>query len=201
MTVPLPILEPMLVTNRPTLVLTDGWAVEPKLDGWRAMLYVEDALRVRTRSGRDITASVPELHGIADQIPAGTILDGELVAGQGRPGDFYRLGPGLSARNRRMPVSFVAFDVLALDGDLVTGQPYRERRRLLEELRFEGPAWCTSASFDGDADAFRACIEAGLEGLVLKRLDSRYEPGKRSRRWVKVKTSGWKTDHAPARHD
>jgi ATP-dependent DNA ligase len=46
-----------------------------------------------------------------------------------------------------MPVSFVAFDVLALDGGLVTGQPYRERRRLLEELRFEGQTWCTSASF------------------------------------------------------
>jgi bifunctional non-homologous end joining protein LigD len=165
------------------------------------MLYVEDVLRVRTRSGRDITALVPELHGIADLIPNGTILDGEPVAGQGRPGDFYRLGPGLSARNRRMPVSFVAFDVLATHGELVTGQPYRERRRMLEDMQFEGPAWCTASSFEGDADAFRACIEAGLEGLVLKRLDSRYEPGKRSRGWVKVKTSGWKIDHAPALHE
>lgn len=128
----------MLVTNRPTLVLTDGWAVEPKLDGWRCAVYLDDRLCIRTRSGRDITASVPELHGITDQQPAGTILDGELVAGQGRPGDFYRLGPGLSAKNRRMAVSFVAFDVLALDGQLITEQPYRRRRRLLEDLMFEG---------------------------------------------------------------
>lgn len=65
-----------------------------------------------------------------------------------------------------MPVNFVAFDELALHGELVTAQPYRERGRLLEELRFEGPAWCTSASFEGNADAFRACIEAGLEVLM-----------------------------------
>jgi ATP-dependent DNA ligase len=60
----------MLATNRPTLVLTDGWAIEPKLDGWRCMTYVDDRLRIRTRSGRDITASTPELHGIADRVPA-----------------------------------------------------------------------------------------------------------------------------------
>lgn len=192
----------MLATNRPALVLTDGWAVEPKLDGWRTLIYYDDRLRVRTRSGRDITASVPELHGIGDQLPAGTMLDGELVAGQGRPGDFYRLMPSLSSRHRTTAVSFMAFDVLAIDGSLVTSRPYRERRRLLEELDFKGPAWCTTVSFiDGGADAFRACVEAGLEGLVLKRLDSRYEPGRRSRRWVKVKTAEWKTGHAPARHE
>jgi bifunctional non-homologous end joining protein LigD len=128
----------MLVTNRPTLVLSDDWAIEPSSTAGAARSTSKGHLRLRTRSGRDITASVPEMHGIADQIPTGTILDGELVAGRGRPGDFYRLGPGLSSRNRRMPVSFVAFDVLALDGQLVTALPYGERRHLLTELRFEG---------------------------------------------------------------
>ena len=199
---PLPVVEPMLATNRPSLVLTDGWAVEPKLDGWRAMIHVDDRLRVRTRSGRDITESVPELHGIADQVPPGTILDGELVAGQGRPGDFYRLAPGLSARNRRMAVSFVAFDVPAFDGALITATTYRHRRALLEGLHLEGPAWCTSASFtESTVDAIRACVEAGLEGLVLKHLDSRYEPGRRSRHWVKAKTTQWKTGHGSVRHE
>ncbi len=101
----------------------------------------------------------------------GTILDGELVAGQGKPGDFYRLAPGLSARNRRMPVSFVAFDLLAVNGDLITGKPYRERRRLLDDLRFQGPSWCASVSFtEGAGDGAQACVTVGLEGIVLSRV-------------------------------
>ena len=54
---------------------------------------------------------------------------------------------------------------------------------------------------DGAIDGAEACVAAGLEGIVLKRLDSRYEPGKRSRHWVRAKTSGWKADHAPSRHE
>jgi bifunctional non-homologous end joining protein LigD len=71
----LPVLEPMLATNRPPTVAE--WAVEPKLDGWRAVAYVETDLRVRTRSNRDVTASLPELADLADVVPAGTVLDGE----------------------------------------------------------------------------------------------------------------------------
>ena len=83
--VSIPVLEPMLATNRQ---LTDGhrWAIEPKLDGWRALVYVDGGVKVRTRSGRNVTASLPELAGIAEQVPDGTVLDGELVAGGGRRG-------------------------------------------------------------------------------------------------------------------
>jgi ATP-dependent DNA ligase len=72
-------------------------------------------LTVRTRSGRDATGSVPELQGLADCLPAGTVLDGELVAGKGRPLDFYRVAPTLATHRRVQPVSFVAFDCLAVE--------------------------------------------------------------------------------------
>lgn len=141
----------MLATSRAPME-AHGWAVEPKLDGWRAMVYVEDVLRVCTRSGRGVTSSLPELAGIADAVPNGTILDGELVAGQGRAEDFYRLGPSMMAKRRANPLTFVAFDVLHLAGESTVGLTYTDRRRLLEVLEFEGPNWCTVPSFDANAE-------------------------------------------------
>ncbi len=129
------------------------------------------------------------------------MLDGELVAGQGRPGDFYRVAPLLAMRRRVQPVTFVAFDVLVLEGRSVIDEPYRQRRALLEELALCGPSWCTASSIRGaPRETITACLEQGLEGVVLKRIDSRYTPGKRSRHWVKAKIAAWRTDHAPARH-
>lgn len=75
---------------------------------------------------------------------------------------------------------------------LVTGAPYRERREILEQLALTGPAWCTVSAFDGaGAELFAACTALGLERLVAKRLDSRYEPGVRSKAWIKAKCSAW----------
>ena len=101
------------------------------------------------------------------------MLDGELVACHGRPFDFYGLALRLSsnapasvARSRaRMPVTFAAFDVLYLDGETVTRQPYVERRALLEGLGLTGPAWCTVLSVVGDGpELMVACGQLGLEG-------------------------------------
>jgi bifunctional non-homologous end joining protein LigD len=199
----LPRFEPMLATRRPQLVLDEAWVVEPKLDGWRALVYLDDdGLVIRTRSGRDVTASLPELAGLAEVLPTGTVLDGELVAGQGRPVDFYAVAPGMAARRRRKPLSFVAFDVLVAGGMPVLHEPYRQRRAVLEDLNLHADTWCTASSFAGAPEAaIRACVEHGLEGVVLKHQESRYVPGKRSRHWVKLKTSTWRTDHAELRHE
>jgi bifunctional non-homologous end joining protein LigD len=200
-TVPVPLVEPMLATNRAP---NTGyrWAVEPKLDGWRALVYVDGGVRVRTRRGRDVTASLPELAGLAEQVPDGTILDGELVAGGGRSADFYSVGPSMAARRRRAPLAFVVFDVPHLAGEPTTGLIYRNRRRLLELLELNGPAWCTVPSFDAEAEeVLEECARLRLEGLVAKRVDSRYEAGKRSRMWLKVKSEDWREHHAPLRHE
>jgi len=128
-----------------------------------------------------VTTSLPELAGLAEQVPDGT-LDGELVAGGGRSVDFYSVGPSMMARRRREPLTFAVFDVPHLAGEATTSLPYRHRRRLLALLELNGPAWCTVPSFDAEADeVLEECARLRLEGLVAKRVDSRCEPGKRSR--------------------
>jgi bifunctional non-homologous end joining protein LigD len=133
------------------------------------------------------------------------VLDGELVAGDGRPDAFYRLG-GRMARRRFAEhagsVTFAAFDVLCVDGELVVDRPYEDRRVLLEQLDLAGAAWCTVTSLDGPLDdVLEACTRLGLEGLVAKRADSTYRSGERSPWWVKAKTDHWRHAHAPLRHE
>jgi len=187
----------------------DDYCFEPKLDGWRAIVSVAAArLKVSTRNGHDVTEALPELEPLADAFFGhSVVLDGELVAHAGDPGSFYRLSgrmaarrpPAVAAARARTPATFVAFDVLWFAGD-VTGETYVDRRRLLESLQLKGPAWCTVSSFPGaGAELFAACDALKLEGLVAKRCDSRYEPGVRSKHWVKAKCDSWFSDHASFR--
>jgi bifunctional non-homologous end joining protein LigD len=205
-----PRFKPMLASAGAIRGEADAYAFEPKLDGWRAIVTVgSDRVVVRTRHGRDVTASVPELAGLVAAVGnRRVVLDGELVAHRGTPSSFYRLSGRMAARRpvavdaarARTPVTFVAFDVLWLDGD-VTALAYRDRRHRLETLELQGPAWCTVSSFPGAGpELFAACHALGLEGLVAKRLDSPYEPGVRSKAWVKAKCAAWLADHAGHRH-
>ena len=207
---PLPRFKPMLASAGAIPGEAADYAFEPKLDGWRAMVGVASGrVVVRTRNGHDVTAAVPELAGLCEPLfGRSVVLDGELVAHQGSPSSFYRLSGRMAARRpfaveaarARTPATFVAFDVLWLDGD-VTALPYQRRRRLLEELCLSGPSWCTVSSFPGaGAELFAACTQLGLEGLVAKRLDGRYEPGVRSKAWIKAKCEGWLLDHAAHRY-
>jgi bifunctional non-homologous end joining protein LigD len=102
-----------------------------------------------------------------------------------------------------MPVTFSVFDLLALDGRRMTRAPYEERRACLDELGLLGPTWCTLPSWrDVDVRALLvACADNDVEGVVAKRLDGRYECGRRSASWVKVKTREWRAAHASRRHE
>jgi bifunctional non-homologous end joining protein LigD len=177
------------------------WAYETKQDGQRAVVYLEGdgSLLLRARSGEDITAAYPELAPLGAALgttPA--VLDGEVLAlnKEGRA-DFQLLQSrmGLAhapARASRMaartPVHLVLFDVMHLAGRSLVTLPYTRRRGQLEGLGLAGPFWSTPAALVGHgADALRATREHGLEGLVCKRLDSVYEPGVRSRAWVKIR--------------
>jgi bifunctional non-homologous end joining protein LigD len=98
------------------------------------------------------------------------------------------------------PVTFVAFDLLHLDGEDLIGLPLVERKRRLDELHVVGPAWATNGWYPGEGDAlFQVCAELGHEGVVAKRLDAPYLPGIRSRSWLKRKCPDWNRDHAPRR--
>jgi bifunctional non-homologous end joining protein LigD len=185
-----------------------AWSFETKWDGWRALVYVDGALRVRTRTGRQVSDALPELAGLVDGLAGhSVILDGELVACPEGKVDFYALAPrmqhtGPMARwaASEVPVTFVAFDLLYLDGHNLTRLPLIERKRLLDELQLVGPSWATNGWHPGDGETlFKVCTELGHEGVVAKRLDAPYLPGVRSRTWLKRKTPDWKREHAPRR--
>jgi bifunctional non-homologous end joining protein LigD len=192
-------LKPMLA--RPGALPPDDakWAFEIKWDGVRALVYSEPGrIRFESRNGNDVTSSYPELKAMNRALSSHrAILDGEIVAfdEHGRP-SFGRLqsrmhvGSESAARRRAkdVPVAFVAFDLLWLDGHPLLDEPYAQRRARLRELALEGPSWRTPDHVEGDGAAvLAASVENGLEGVVAKRLDSPYEPGRRSACWLKVK--------------
>ena len=172
----------------------EAW-VEPKVDGWRARVVIDPDLpggvAVRTRSGRRL--ELPELAPLA-HLGAPIALDGELVAGAGRMSDFYSVAPALAARKRTAALTFVAFDVTFRGSDL-TAASYEQRRRVLEDLDFSGPAWATLPRWPGcdGAALLDACEQLGVEGLVWKRAASPYRPGVRSSDWRKTKCRLWRT--------
>src|SRR4051794_31697666 len=181
------------------------WRFEPKLDGWRALAYIDGTVAIRTRKGRDITSTLPELATPPAALRHRTaVLDGELVVGAGAASDFYRLGPRLARRgttaSRDCPVTFMAFDLLWLDDASTCDLPYLQRRRLLEKLKVKSGCWRTVDSSDvAPLDLLIACDQYDIEGVVAKRVDGRYLPGQRSAAWVKVKTPAWRDRHAPRR--
>ncbi len=166
------------------------WSFEPKWDGFRALLHLDGhRVRVLSRRGADLTARCPELAPLARAVRRPCVLDGELVVldAGGRP-DFEAMRRRGLLGKVEAPILFVAFDVLALDGDPLTARPWRARRSNLVRLGVDGPAWTTTPSYAGEGRSlFDATLAQGLEGVVAKRLDSPYRPGARSRAWVKVK--------------
>lgn len=200
---PLPLLTPMAATNGPVPPDDGRWLWEVKWDGWRAVVYVDGGqVRVMTRRGRNVTASFPELHGLADALGGRqVVLDGELVAARAGELDFYALsGRHGAARATAAPAAFAAFDLLWLDGQQITHLPLIERKHALRSLNLSGPAWREIAWQIGDGDTlFAGCTELGLEGVVAKRLDSRYRPGARTTLWRKRKCRAWLEEHAPRR--
>jgi len=207
---PLPELAPMLATAGKLPPDDERWAYEVKWDGVRALCAVEGGrVRLTTRNGNDVTAHYPELRGLGLSLGSTQVLlDGEVVAfdAGGRP-DFGLLQsrmhverPGAALR-RDVPVTYLVFDVLHLEGRALLQEPYDDRRALLDGLALAGDHWQVPPVFRGDgaavADATRA---QGMEGVVAKRRDSRYLAGRRTDCWVKVKhvrrqsavVCGWK---------
>jgi ATP-dependent DNA ligase len=203
----------------PTLVdgLPDraGWVFEPKWDGWRCVAVVDDGrVDLRSRRAVHLAPYFPELtqtiHPLAGRR---VVLDGEVVVlRHGRP-DFDAVSGRLSARrladwaSRTSPATFVAFDLIELDGRTLVDEPYTARREALSGLGLNGPRWATTTA-DGDGEAvWAATHELDLEGVVCKDPRSTWVP-RRSRRWLKCKhwrygtfrVMGWAsaTDREPA---
>jgi bifunctional non-homologous end joining protein LigD len=178
----------------------DGrWGYEIKWDGVRALGFAERGKwRMCSRRGEEITSRYPELAPLAEQIANRTaILDGEVVAldEQGRPRfQLLQARMGLTSeamvrqRAAARPVDFVIFDLLHLDDHSTRELPYLERRELLESLDLNGARWRTPGRrSEGGAELLEAARRQGLEGIVAKRYDSPYRPGKRTGEWIKAR--------------
>jgi bifunctional non-homologous end joining protein LigD len=174
-----------------------GWVYEVKWDGMRILARCAGgATTLRTSNGLDATERFPELAGLAEAVGVDAVLDGEVVAIDvaGRP-DFgllqgrmhLRGAADIRARAAAVPVSLALFDLLWLDGHDTCALPWRDRRPLLERLVAPSPSWRVPAVHDDGAELLAVVEERGMEGVVAKRRDSPYLPGKRSPAWRKVK--------------
>ncbi|HEY5046043.1 MAG TPA: DNA ligase D [Solirubrobacteraceae bacterium] len=197
-------LAPMLARAARLPVHEEEWAFEIKWDGVRAIAYWQPGrLRIESRNRNDVSDRYPELRALGLQLERSksgrhsAVLDGEIVAfdEQGRP-SFERLQQRMHVSSpsliRRLagetPVSYLIFDLLYLDGHSTMRLPYRQRRALLAQLALRGPAWQTPAYHAGEGrELLTAAAEQRLEGVVAKRLDSPYRPGRRTDEWLKIK--------------
>jgi bifunctional non-homologous end joining protein LigD len=193
-------IEPMMAKLGTKIPSPDtGWGFEFKWDGIRAVAYVDGGrVRLMSRSGEDITPRYPEVHAMGRALGSSeVILDGEIVAldDRGRPSFEeiqQRMGLTSESEVRRkmklVPVTYMVFDLLWQDGHSLLADKYTERRRLLATLKLAGDSWQTPPYEKGGGQAMLdASAKAGLEGVMAKKLDSQYEPGRRSGAWVKVK--------------
>jgi bifunctional non-homologous end joining protein LigD len=192
-------LTPMLATPAREVPRDDGgWTFELKWDGIRAIVFVEDGgVRVQTRSLRDVTVAWPELARLGSTVDQPTILDGEIVAldDDGTP-SFQKLQErmhvGHSAEAARLagdvPATFFVFDVLHRGDRSLLSLPWSARRDVLDDLGLNGPSWVTTPTFPGEGDVLWAAAEARrMEGVVAKRMDAPYQPGIRTKSWLKIK--------------
>ncbi len=179
--------KPMTATlgQLPHAAEDDRWAYEIKWDGYRTIAFVADGqVRLQSRRSHDVTATYPELAELASGVHASVaVLDTELVVldSNGRP----RFD--LVQRHAGQAVLYV-FDVLRVEDHDTIGLGYLDRRRLLEQVVEPGDNWSVPGHRVGDGAAlYEATAAMDLEGIMAKRVDSIYTPGKRSADWRKVK--------------
>ena len=183
----------MLARLVDTLPTGDGFLFEPKWDGFRAIVFrTEGDVYIQSRDLRPLDRYFPELHdALAERLPAGTVLDGEIVIATSHGLDFdalqLRLHPAASRvakLAKESPAAFVAFDVLAVNAQPVMDVPQHQRRRTLELLLsgVEPPVYLTPMTRDRRvaAEWLERFEGAGLDGVIAKPADTVYQPGKRA---------------------
>jgi bifunctional non-homologous end joining protein LigD len=184
----------MLATKGTHVPVDSGWSHEVKWDGVRVLAdTTAQGTRLLSRNENPVTVAWPELN----RSPLGDrdlLVDGEVIAlnERGLP-DFRVLQDRMHVRNaasaarlaERLPATYMVFDVMRLDGRDLTSMPLGERRKILRDLGLEHSTWQVPDAYDDGPMLFEATFEQGLEGIVSKRLTSRYVFGERTKNWLK----------------
>ncbi|HXY76901.1 MAG TPA: DNA ligase D [Steroidobacteraceae bacterium] len=193
-------LKPMLAEIGESLESHAQWRYEPKLDGYRVIAFVQgSAVRLASRRGLDLTVSFPEIvKELAAQATEQMILDGEIIAldAAGRP-SFNALqnraqlktAAEIAAAQREHPVVFVCFDLLHFAGMNLRGATYADRHRYLAQCLLPGAHLQLVHVSENARELYDASLAHGFEGVIAKRLDSTYQPGRRTRSWLKIKAA------------
>src|SRR5213594_424630 len=192
------IIKPMLAVAAREPFDSEDYLFEIKWDGIRCLAFIESG-RVRLQSRRflDVTAQFPEL-GCLRGLPNGTVLDGEIVVlKEGRPSFSQILQRSQLMDRHRIellsqlsPVTLMVFDILYTHGRSLMSEALMDRRRRLREIvgKLSAPNVLITDCVAGNGRAlFRLAMRLGLEGVMAKRKDGRYQTGKRSRMWIKIK--------------
>jgi bifunctional non-homologous end joining protein LigD len=183
--------EPMLLLRQERLPEGPGWVYEIKLDGYRALAIKSDGkLALRSRNGNEFNSRYPAIAKALQALPDETVVDGEVVAldGEGRP-SFNLLQNYISFKALLI---YYVFDVITLDVCDLKGEPLTRRRTLLEQHilpRLSEPIRLSPQFRASVTDLISSVKAQGLEGLVAKRADSKYEPGRRSGAWQKIRVN------------
>ncbi|OBF27167.1 ATP-dependent DNA ligase [Mycobacterium sp. ACS1612] len=187
--------SPTLATLTDERFSAPDWIFERKLDGVRGLVFRDHGqIRLLSRNRLSLNKTYPEIvEALAGQAPAQFVMDGEIVAFEGRRTSFARLQgrSGITdpilAEASGIPVFYYAFDLLNLDGQDITDRPLLSRKRLLRNsFRYDGALRFTTHRVRDGESAYRAACERGDEGVIAKLAESAYEGG-RSRHWLKFK--------------
>jgi DNA ligase D-like protein (predicted ligase)/DNA ligase D-like protein (predicted 3'-phosphoesterase) len=171
------------------------WIFEMKWDGIRAISYIDEDFTIRSRNDKELRNNFPELEELR-QLSPNTVLDGEIVAMKGGKADFQALMERtavssqfeLSLLTRKIPITYIVFDILEKDGKTVIDQPLTQRKQILKDNLKEGKHVLQSEYVEGQGtDYYEAAVKLGIEGIIAKKRDSPYMPGVRSGNWLKIK--------------
>jgi bifunctional non-homologous end joining protein LigD len=187
--------KPMLAKVAEKPFSDRDWIFEIKWDGFRAVAYVEEPFSLKSRNGKELKFNFPELHQLAD-LANNVVVDGEIVVMQNGKPDFQRLlergqavlSGEIQRQAQKNPAIYVIFDVLEKDGKSLTALNLMQRKAILKDSIKEGDNVILSDFIEEKGEAYyQSALDKGLEGVVAKRKDSRYEEGVRSGNWLKMK--------------
>lgn len=188
--------SPMLIKKEQEPFDSRDYVYELKMDGIRCLMYVAaDIMEIRNKENFILSQMVPELKEISQAVRGRCVLDGELIIMEGGKPNFERVASRvmtiaptkIELASRRLPASFVAFDILYQDGMELVEKPLMERKDILRRAIVDSQRIVVSKVFDQGMALFDLTIENELEGVVAKRKDSLYQCGKPTRDWVKFK--------------